>query len=145
MKALTLYQPWAQLVIDGHKKLETRPMRINHRGDLLIHAAKKFNYSDLELCYQDEYFNRCIPEPTKLITGALLGIVTVDGCYRIDETTKQTLTKQELTFGEYRTGRYAWLLRNVRKFEKPIYGVSGSQGLWDYEFDYKKHFNPAQV
>jgi activating signal cointegrator 1 len=132
MKALTLYQPWAQLVVDKNKLNETRSWRTHYRGDLLIHAGKTFYFSDLELCHQDEHFKRCIPEPTRLITGALLGIVTVKDCVRIDEAFKKTLTDQERAFGDYRPGRYAWILDNIRKFEKPIYGVSGAQGLWDY-------------
>lgn len=131
MKAITLKQPWAQLVIDGHKRIETRSWKTNFRGSLLIHAGKSFSFLDLELCHQDKYFQRCIPDPTKLITGALLGVVEVLDMKPVEEV-RSLLTKRELTFGDYRDGRYAWILGHVHKFNKPIYGVSGAQGLWDY-------------
>lgn len=39
MKALTLYQPWAQLVALGVKSIETRSWSTSYRGPLAIHAA----------------------------------------------------------------------------------------------------------
>jgi len=148
MKALTLYQPWAQLVVDKNKLIETRSWRTHHRGDLLIHAGKTFHFSDLELCHQEKHFARCIPDPTKLITGALLGVVEVKDCirmagvidinYQLLHWVDQSKIEQERTFGHYDEGRYMWILGNVRKFEKPIYGVSGAQGLWDYNIDLSK-------
>lgn len=40
MKALTIHQPWASLIIAGVKRFETRPMRTHYRGTLAIHAGK---------------------------------------------------------------------------------------------------------
>ena len=42
MKALSLTQPWAELVVLGEKQWETRSWRTSHRGRIAIHAAKKF-------------------------------------------------------------------------------------------------------
>lgn len=41
MKALTLQQPWAQLVALGVKTIETRSWSTKYRGRLLIHAGAK--------------------------------------------------------------------------------------------------------
>ncbi len=38
-KALTLYQPWAQLVVLGIKTIETRSWSTSYRGPLAIHAG----------------------------------------------------------------------------------------------------------
>lgn len=40
MKALSLKQPWAELVASGRKTLEIRNWRTNFRGEFLIHASK---------------------------------------------------------------------------------------------------------
>lgn len=40
MKAISLHQPWAQLVVAGRKRIETRSWKTSHRGPLLIHAAR---------------------------------------------------------------------------------------------------------
>ena len=46
MKALSIWQPWAQLLAVGVKHDETRSWGTNYRGPILIHAAKrKMNYS----------------------------------------------------------------------------------------------------
>lgn len=41
MKVISLRQPWALLVVLGHKKIETRSWKTTYRGDLLIHASQK--------------------------------------------------------------------------------------------------------
>ena len=40
MKALSLTQPWATLVVIGAKRIETRSWHTSYVGPLLIHAAK---------------------------------------------------------------------------------------------------------
>src|SRR5262245_23921031 len=39
MKALSIRQPWASLVVMGHKDVENRSWQTNYRGPLLIHAG----------------------------------------------------------------------------------------------------------
>lgn len=39
--ALTLHQPWASLIAEGHKTVETRGWSTPYRGPLAIHAGKK--------------------------------------------------------------------------------------------------------
>ncbi len=41
MKALSLHQPWASLIAEGMKTIETRPWATKYRGPLAIHAVKK--------------------------------------------------------------------------------------------------------
>lgn len=38
---LTLHQPYASLIVAGVKTIETRPRRMNYRGRLFVHAAKR--------------------------------------------------------------------------------------------------------
>ena len=40
MKALSLRQPWASLIIYGGKDIENRRWETKYRGPLLIHASK---------------------------------------------------------------------------------------------------------
>ena len=40
MKALSLKQPFAELVVSGKKKIELRKWNTNFRGEFLIHASK---------------------------------------------------------------------------------------------------------
>lgn len=40
MKALSIKQPWAWLIVNGHKDIENRKWKTNFRGRILIHAGK---------------------------------------------------------------------------------------------------------
>lgn len=40
MKAISIRQPWASLIVVGAKDVENRGWQTSHRGTLLIHAAK---------------------------------------------------------------------------------------------------------
>lgn len=43
MKALSIMQPWAWLIVNGHKAIENRSWRCHQRGPILIHAGKKLD------------------------------------------------------------------------------------------------------
>lgn len=43
MKALSLKQPWANLICEGFKTIETRKWNTKYRGDLLICSSKSFD------------------------------------------------------------------------------------------------------
>lgn len=45
MKAISVMQPWAELIVAGHKDIENRSWKTNIRGEILIHASKKFDNS----------------------------------------------------------------------------------------------------
>ena len=55
MKALSLKQPWAVLILQGKKKIEIRKWNTKFRGEFLIHsskipdkkAMKKFSFEEL--------------------------------------------------------------------------------------------------
>lgn len=51
MKALSLTQPWAWLVIHGGKDIENRRWNTKLRGRFLIHAAKGMQHSDFDAAY----------------------------------------------------------------------------------------------
>jgi len=64
MKALSLKQPWADLIVQGKKIIETRKWRTNFRGEFYIHASKSFDKKNCE--------SFGIKNP---VTGALIGKV----------------------------------------------------------------------
>lgn len=40
MKALSIKEPWASLILSGKKTIETRTWKTNHRGKILLCASK---------------------------------------------------------------------------------------------------------
>jgi hypothetical protein len=41
MKALSIRQPWASLIVAGYKDIENRSWRTSYRGPVLIHSAQR--------------------------------------------------------------------------------------------------------
>lgn len=50
VKALSIRQPWAWLIVQGFKDIENRTRASHHRGPLLIHASKTMTRADYEAC-----------------------------------------------------------------------------------------------
>lgn len=48
MKALSIQQPWAWLIVNGYKDIENRSWPTKMRGPIWIHASKKADYSAVQ-------------------------------------------------------------------------------------------------
>jgi len=120
MKALSLTQPWATLVVTGAKRFETRSWTTSYRGPLLIHAAKHFPASARR--WAEEEYVPGHPSgllPSSLPLGAIIGKVVLKNVYRTEDIAP-TLTPLERLYGDYTPGRRAWELADAELFEDPI-------------------------
>lgn len=150
MKVLSLLQPWASLVVMGHKKIETRSWKTKYRGELLIHASLNPKMAK-ELCELGgtDHFRDFIRHWTDLPFGAIIGKVNL--LYTsptetlserlsqkinilIEEFLYPNLPKQELAFGDYSPGRHGWLLSDPVQFKTPT-PVKGNLSLWEFDED----------
>ncbi len=139
MKALSLTQPWASLVIEGFKKYETRSWSTTYRGALAIHASKGFPGWAKSLLIDDNHeddnfirdaLNR---NPGSLPLGAILGIVTLVDCqptYDVLGSDTVFISQPEHDFGDWSEGRYAWKLDGPLWFIDPV-PVKGALSLWE--------------
>lgn len=141
MKCISLLQPWASLVVLGHKKIETRSWNTSYRGPLLIHASAKFTKEQealAHLFFQMVSDSRIYHCPR----GAIIGNVNVKDTVSFDRVRhiidkRQVLyscfefSEQELGFGDFSAGRFGWLLSNPIQFDNPI-PAKGSLGLWEF-------------
>lgn len=138
MKALTLQQPWASLVMMGAKKFETRSWKTEFRGPLLIHAsATRQLKSQVEQFNSNPLFQDFIPDINSLPYGAVIGLSEFVGIYRTEDVTDPAtmihimFNKHEEAFGNFTKGRFAWALDELQIFETPI-PYKGSRRLWDF-------------
>ncbi len=137
MKALSLLQPWATLVVMGIKQIETRSWSTAYRGPLLIHASKG---KAGEIFAQDAPFKKYIPNFKQLPFGYIIGKVTLTDVIRIGTGTllhtsdemMNNLTMEEKAFGDYTAGRFAWMLQDAVAFKTPL-GARGSLTLWEFD------------
>ena len=74
MVALSLWQPWAYLVVTGAKKIETRTWKTNYRGPIAIHAAITFPPIAKSFAREERALGRV---PDQLPFGAIIGAVTL--------------------------------------------------------------------
>jgi ASCH domain len=76
LRALSLKQPWAWLVVNGYKDIENRRWRTTHRGPLLIHASRSNpDYTPDQI--EKKYGVRI---PDEVETGGIVGVVDVVNC-----------------------------------------------------------------
>jgi len=136
MKALSLLQPWASLVIMGLKTVETRNWATAYRGPLLIHAGKS---KAGQVVSAVPSINKYIPHFNALPFGQIIGKVFLDDIIRVEEFVISNeainrLTLENNVFGTYEVGRFAWILTNPEIFEMPV-PARGMLSLWDYPYN----------
>lgn len=105
MKGLSVKEPFASLIADGRKSIETRGWRTDYRGPLLICASAK-------------------PKIHK--AGYAVCIVT------LFDVRKMHIEDAGAAMCDYIPGRYAWILTNLHRFGRPM-PAKGALYLWDVD------------
>lgn len=83
MKALSVRQPWAWLIVNGWKNVENRTWATKVRGRILIHAAKGMTRGDYEACLLFiASMGMAVPVPSfnDLDRGGIVGETTILDC-----------------------------------------------------------------
>lgn len=110
-KAITIRQPWAQLIATGHKTVENRKKRTHYRGQILICSSAKVTLEDwLSWCDFSEDRALSYPlegHPKDLKAGFVLAVADLADCVE---------RASDLTAHDARwfTGPFGYVLRNVR-------------------------------
>lgn len=84
MKALSIRQPWAWLIVNGLKNVENRSRTTNIRGPVLIHASAGMTRAEYEAC-QLYIFGWCdfrLPAFEQLERGGIVGQATILDCVK---------------------------------------------------------------
>lgn len=151
IKALSLWQPWASL-IPGPKSLETRGWDTSYRGPLLICASKGGlpPQKVVDLLMQPEFFQalkhlipqygeRDLPRLRLWAEGIYQNLpfgMAVATCNLVATYSTESLTPKQigenLPFGDFRSKRFAWDLRDRKAIKKP-FRITGKQKLFDVE------------
>lgn len=127
MKALTIKQPWASLIMFGGKDIENRDWAaprylIGQR--IAIHSSKKIDPEEiqdaLDMIRGGDFDN---PDSWKIINGVqacgvILGTVKLIGCVRDHDS-------------PWFCGEYGFILEDPQPFDVPI-PMRGQLGFWDW-------------
>ena len=124
MKALSLKQPWAELVVSGKKTIELRKWKTNFRGEFLVHASK---IPDFDAMKRLGFENNALP------LGMLVGKAEVVGIKDYSKEGKEEFEKDKdkhLATSEW--GEAGFLLKNAIRLEKPITAL-GKLNFWEFD------------
>jgi hypothetical protein len=139
MKVISIWQPWASLIVHNHKFNETRGWAapksligktIGIASTKVIRPEQRVAY--LDPSFQNAYQRLNYPCLDQLYCGYLLGTALLHSCEVSTPEQEEDMTEQELAFGWYGQGRYIWRLRQPRALVQPI-PVRGAQGIWDFD------------
>jgi hypothetical protein len=113
MKALTICQPYATMIVRGEKVIENRTWFTNHRGSIYIHAGKSRSW------LTDTHVSGNMP------FGAVVAIADLYDCVKLENLPAHLVGDRNAN------GPYCWLLRNVTPIGPWPY--RGAQGLFDID------------
>jgi hypothetical protein len=116
--ALSIRQPWAELIMLGRKSIEVREWWTEYRGLLWIHAAKM---EDAEL---DRRFGF-----TTLYRGGFIGQINLTSVVRFDRERWMRWQERHLSEGPMPATAYGWVLRDPIRLLQP-YPARGLPGLF---------------
>lgn len=112
MKALSIRQPWAWAIVQGHKSVENRTWTMRHTGPLLIHAGLVFDGEGMKSMLS------VFPDlqgqlPQRWDLGGIVGVAEAVECVTSHPS-------------RWFTGPFGLVLRNARPLPfRPCRGVLG--------------------
>ena len=107
--ALSVRQPWAELILAGRKTLELRTWITDYRGPLWLHTGKA---EDPEL---DRLFGL-----SDLPRGAFVGRFDLTDVAPLDAGRWERWRNQHCDPGPYTPGSFAWVIEGAERLPEPV-------------------------
>jgi len=119
MKALSLKQPFAELVVSGIKTIELRRWNTHFRGDFLIHSSKipdnlsmkKFGFEVLPL-------------------GKIVGSAKLIDVKKYEDNFEHEKDKSK-HLADSSFGKYGFILGDLKRIDGPF--VNGKLNFWEFK------------
>ena len=136
MRALTIHEPYASLLVKGIKPFEFRSWNTNIRGPVAIHSAlKPMDEAGKELAFKyqiDPEYGKVLGA-VNILSSTLVSEVSGMKCTLIGDRvlffTPEQLRMGYSDFGDY---QYAWYVEPVVEFAEP-FPAKGQQGFWNWD------------
>jgi hypothetical protein len=119
IRALTIRQPFPELILRKRKHVEIRSWRTHYRGPLLIHAG---------MTMDSEFTRELGLNPEKLATSAFVGVAVLSDV-RPYTREDAKLLKKNRAGGGWEPNLFSWVLKEPRRFPTPI-KAKGRLGLF---------------
>ena len=125
MKAISIRQPWAWLILHAGKNIENRDWPTRIRGRVLVHAGKTMYHTDYldAKCFLDMSFPSIVlPAKESLERGGLVGSVEIADCVTTSDS-------------PWFFGNFGFVLRNPKPM--PFRPLAGQLGFFEVEDGYE--------
>ena len=114
MKALSIRQPWAWLIIQGYKDVENRTWRSDFRGSFFIHAGYIFDEGGYRYVVRE--LGLALPRTEEFERGGIVGKAEVIDCVTFHKS-------------PWFIGPYGFVLKNAQAL--PFMAMQGKPGFFD--------------
>ena len=119
MKALSLKQPYAELIVSGKKTIELRKWNTKFRGNFLIHASKKPDKNAMK-----NFGFKSLP------CGCIIGKAKLVGVKKY-KNKKEHSNDKMLHLGSDLLGNYGFILVNIRRIKQ--IPCNGRLNFWEFD------------
>lgn len=131
MPALSIRQPWAWLIVNGHKDIENRDWKTPFRGNFLVHAGKKITVADYDAAMlfiesAGLLDPALVPDIAALELGGVVGMARMVNC--VTESPSGWFTGGE-EHNAPGTVSYGFVLQAARPL--PFFPWKGRLGFFD--------------
>ncbi len=107
--ALSIRQPWAELILCGRKTIELRRWETTYRGTLWLHASREPDRGASEHFAIGDCF-----------VGGFVGAVRLRDCVSVNAETWSLWSYRHLAGRVFHPNYWGWLLEEPIRFSNPI-------------------------
>ncbi|MEK6879293.1 MAG: ASCH domain-containing protein [Nanoarchaeota archaeon] len=119
MKALSIKQPYVELILQGRKTIEIRKWNTNFRGKFLVHASKNPDEEAMKKFSFHELDTGCIVGKAELID------------VKQYKNEPEFLKDKDKHLADFKFGNHGFVLKNAERI-KPI-PCKGKLNFWNYK------------
>lgn len=124
--ALSIQQPWAELILQGVKTIEVRRVPARPRGSVYLYASQRISsLPGVEMLLQQQgIFAETLPR------GQIVGRVEILDCRRarLEDASAAQVPAALLV------DAYSWVLGNAQRLSRPVLPHYVPFGTWFYPF-----------
>jgi len=124
--ALSIRQPWLDMIVRGVKTMEIRTWQVRHRGVIALHAPLRIDFRPAHFY---GYNN-----PLTLPRGKIIAIAEISDVVTLDGDSWQKFLEQHRDPLAMASGAYGVILTNVRELQ-PHVACKGRQLLFELDQD----------
>ena len=111
-RALSIQQPWIDLILRGVKTIEVRNWRMEVRGPILLHASAAVDWRAIELFGYSR--------PRELPRGKLVGYAEIGETFEFERSWWLSTADRHLVLRPLGQGNYGSYIENVHAFARPV-------------------------